>query len=76
LAAVPALKNWLFFTLVSPVFIALLIIFVSGLPMLEKYADQKWGESQAYRDYKRSTSVLVIWPWSCACLEGEDYNNI
>jgi len=46
----------------SPLFIAFLIIFVTGLPKLEKHADEKWGGNKDYLDYKKRTSVLVPLP--------------
>lgn len=48
--------------LASPLFIAILLIFVSGIPVLEKSADAKWGKIPAYKAYKNRTSVLVLWP--------------
>lgn len=50
-----------FYTVISPVFIILLLIFVTGLPTLEKYADKKWGKQKEYKEYKRKTSVLIPW---------------
>lgn len=44
---------------ISPIYIFLLLVFVSGIPRLERAADQKWGEKQSYQAYKRRTSVLV-----------------
>lgn len=46
----------------SPLLIACILIFVSGLPPLEKYADEKWGNDKAYQRYKAQTSVLVPLP--------------
>lgn len=45
----------------SPVFIAILLIFITGLPKLEKYADKKWGKLKEYKEYKRKTSILIPW---------------
>ncbi|MBU0756602.1 MAG: DUF1295 domain-containing protein [Nanoarchaeota archaeon] len=45
--------------LVSPLFITILLLFFSGIPPLEKYADKKWGEDKQYIDYKEKTHVLV-----------------
>jgi steroid 5-alpha reductase family enzyme len=42
-----------------PVFITLLLLFVSGIPLLERSADEKYGDQPAYGDYKRRTSILV-----------------
>ena len=38
--------------LLSPLFIAVLIIFVSGIPLLEKGADKRWGDNPKYQKYK------------------------
>jgi steroid 5-alpha reductase family enzyme len=45
--------------LVSPIYISVLIIFVSGVPLLEKAADKKWGKDEDYQEYKKNTNVLV-----------------
>jgi len=45
--------------LASPLYIAFLLIFVTGIPKLEAYADQKWGSQKDYQNYKKSTPALV-----------------
>lgn len=62
LMAIPILSGWRFAVLVSPVFVALLIMMVSGVPMLEARADKRWGDEEEYRVYKRNTPVLVLRP--------------
>lgn len=47
------------FVFLSPVFVALLLIFVSGIPLLEQKADKKFGENNDYQRYKEETPVLV-----------------
>ena len=47
---------------ISPLYIASLIIFISGIPLLEKSADKRWGKNPAYQEYKRRTSVLIPLP--------------
>lgn len=47
---------------VSPLFVALLIIKLSGIPPLEKLADERWGQDLAYIDYKKRTPVLLLNP--------------
>ena len=59
LIAVPVLRGWQWLTLISPVFVALLITRVSGVPMLEKRADEKWGGQEDYEAYKERTPVLI-----------------
>jgi steroid 5-alpha reductase family enzyme len=48
--------------LASPLFIITLLLFVSGIPILEKSADKRWGRLAAYREYKRRTSILIPLP--------------
>ena len=48
--------------ILSPVFVACLLIFVSGVPLLEKSSDRKFGHLKEYKDYKENTSVLVPYP--------------
>lgn len=62
LIARPALQGWQLVTLVSPVFVFLLITRVSGIPLLEKHADETWGGEADYEAYKSRTSVLVPLP--------------
>jgi steroid 5-alpha reductase family enzyme len=60
--AVPILSGWRWVVLVSPVFVTLLLTRISGIPMLEKRADEKWGDEPAYQEYKEKTPVLVPRP--------------
>lgn len=43
----------------SPLFVAAILIFVSGIPKLEESGDKRFGENEAYRKYKENTPVLV-----------------
>jgi steroid 5-alpha reductase family enzyme len=60
--ALPVLRGWQWVTLISPVFVTLLLTRVSGVPMLEKRADEKWGGQDDYEAYKGRTPVLIPWP--------------
>jgi steroid 5-alpha reductase family enzyme len=60
--ALPVLRGWQWVTLISPVFVALLLLRISGVPMLEKAADEKWGGRPDYEAYKSRTPVLVPRP--------------
>lgn len=60
LVAVPALSGWALATLVSPVFVHLLLTRVSGIPLLESRSDTRWGGDPEYQAYKARTPVL--WP--------------
>lgn len=56
--AYPSLIGWQFLTLISPIFVWILLTRISGLPMLESYADEKWGDKTEYVLYKKNTPVL------------------
>jgi steroid 5-alpha reductase family enzyme len=55
----PVLRGWQWIALISPVFVALLLTRVSGVPILEKRADEKWGGQEDYEAYKARTPVLI-----------------
>lgn len=57
--AFPVLQGWQYLTLLSPVFVTLLLTKVSGIPLLEAKADEKWGGQEDYEQYKAETPVLV-----------------
>jgi len=62
LIALPALSGWQLVTLISPVFVALLLIRVSGIPLLEARAEKRWGEDPDYRAWKKKTPALIPRP--------------
>lgn len=47
--------------LAGPLYIILILLFLTGIPTVEKRADEKWGKDPAYREYKRRTSILIPW---------------
>jgi steroid 5-alpha reductase family enzyme len=60
--ALPVLRGWQWVTLISPVFVTLLLTRISGVPILEKRADKKWGGEEDYEAYKERTPVLIPRP--------------
>ena len=60
--ALPILRSWQWITLISPLFVILLLTRVSGIPLLEKRADEKWGGQEDYEAYKKRTPVLIPRP--------------
>jgi steroid 5-alpha reductase family enzyme len=60
--ALPVLRGWQWVTLISPVFVTLLLTQISGVPPLEKRADEKWGGQADYEAYKERTPVLIPRP--------------
>ena len=59
-AAFPSLSGWSMVTLVSPLFVWLLLTRVSGVPLLEAAADRRWAGNPEYEAYKASTPVLLF----------------
>jgi steroid 5-alpha reductase family enzyme len=57
--ALPVLRGWQWVTLISPVFVTLLLTFISGVPLLEQRADERWGGQEDYEAYKARTPVLI-----------------
>jgi len=56
--SLPTMQGWRFFGLISPVFVYLLLNYVSGVPLNEDYADNKWGGQEDYEEYKKNTPVF------------------
>ncbi len=58
--ALPIFKGWDYIALISPIFIYYLLVKVSGIPMLEKSANEKWGSDPNYIKYKENTNILFL----------------
>ena len=58
LIAFPTLVGPQYVSLISPLFVYLLLTRVSGVHILEKHADDTWGNNKDYKDYKEKTPVL------------------
>ena len=61
-AALPAYSGWDFLTVVGPVSLTLLLLFVTGVPLLEKSAEKKYGADPEYQEYKKRTSMFLLLP--------------
>ncbi len=60
--ALPTLRGWGWIALASPVFVTLLLTKVSGVPLLEAKAEQRWGDQADYQAYKAGTPLLIPRP--------------
>ncbi|MEM1433753.1 MAG: DUF1295 domain-containing protein [Pseudomonadota bacterium] len=60
--AIPVMSGWSYATLISPVFVYILLNFVSGVPMLEARGKKKWGGDPVYERYLEETPVLIPRP--------------
>lgn len=59
LVALPVLSGWQLCTLISPIFVYLLLTRVSGIPLLDRLALKKWGTDPDYIAYIESTPSLI-----------------
>jgi steroid 5-alpha reductase family enzyme len=59
-----ALSGWQkLVCLASPLLITILLVFISGIPILEKSADKRWGKLPEYKVYKAKTPLLILFPF-------------
>ena len=59
LLTLPVLDGGQYLTLVSPLFVYLLLVRISGIPLLENKANRRWGNDPAYITYRKNTPALV-----------------
>ena len=55
----PSLSESALIFLVSPLFVALLLTRISGIPLLRKTAGARWGDDPEYQAYLKETPVLI-----------------
>lgn len=60
--AIPILSGLQWVTLISPLFVILLLTRVSGIPLLAKKGQKKWGVEPEYQAYLKNTSLLLPLP--------------
>ena len=60
LVALPVLSGWQLATLISPIFVYVLLTKISGIPLLERMAKKKWGSDPEFIAYTESTPVLML----------------
>ena len=58
----PVLSGWQLVTLISPIFVYLLLTRLSGIPTLDRLAKEKWGSDSDYIAYIQVTSKLLLYP--------------
>ncbi|MFH2020649.1 MAG: DUF1295 domain-containing protein [archaeon] len=57
--SVPFLSEFYWLSIISPIYITVLLVFVTGIPPLEKSHEIKYGKE--YVEYKKKTSMLIPW---------------
>ncbi len=55
----PVLQGWEWLSIISPLWIILLLLKISGIPLLQKSGKQKYGKVEGYVEYRRKTSLLI-----------------
>jgi len=58
--SVSALSGWQYVTLISPIFTYVLLVYVSGVRLLEASGKKKWGHLEDYKKYLKNTPALII----------------
>jgi len=53
-----SLSSWQLVTLISPLFTYILLVYISGVRILEISGMEKWGHLENYQEYIRTTSSL------------------
>ena len=53
-----SLQGLQYITLISPIFTYILLVYVSGVRMLESRGYKKWGHLEEYKTYQKSTPML------------------
>jgi len=60
--AIPVLEGLQYATLISPIFVIVLLTKISGVRMLENRAEKLWGNDPDYQKYKATTPSLIPLP--------------
>ena len=57
--ALPSLSGSAMIFLISPIFVAVLLTRISGVPLLRKTAGARWGDDPEYQAYLKNTPLLI-----------------
>lgn len=60
LVALPVLSGWQLATMISPIFVYVLLTKISGIPLLERMAKKKWGSEPEFIIYTEGTPALIL----------------
>ena len=58
--AFSSLNDWQYITLISPIFTYILLVYISGVRILEASGRKKWGHLESYQDYLKKTPSLFF----------------
>ena len=60
LLSISSLNGTQYLTLISPIFTYVLLVYISGVRMLDDMGNKKWGHLEEYKEYKRNTPTLFL----------------
>ena len=55
-----SLQDLQYLTLISPIFVYVLLVYISGIRILENQGDKKWGHLDSYKEYLKNTPRLFF----------------
>ena len=55
-----SLQDLQYLTLISPIFVYILLVYISGIRILENQGDKKWGHLDSYKEYLKNTPRLLF----------------
>ncbi len=55
-----SLQGLQYLTLISPIFVYILLVYISGIRILENQGDKKWGHLDSYKEYLKNTPMLFF----------------
>ena len=58
--SISSLVDLQYLTLISPLFVYILLVYISGIRILENQGLKKWGHLQSYTDYIKNTPKLFF----------------
>ena len=58
--SISSLQGLQYITLISPIFVYLLLVYISGVRILEVQAEKKWGHLDSFKEYIKNTPRLFF----------------
>ena len=58
--SISSLEGLQYITLISPVFVYILLVYISGIRILEDLGQKKWGHLDSYKNYLKNTPRLFF----------------
>ena len=58
--SISSLEGLQYLTLISPIFVYVLLVYISGIRILEDQAKKKWGHLDSYKEYTKNTPSLFF----------------